>query len=159
MLLRNKNTGEIGEFNYIPNEKYPLIVHTKEPADAEMYDSLARLNEDWEDYEEAEYYYAITSIKSDDGITKMKNRHNDMNAFDKAIGNYFASREEAQKVVEKLKAFKRLQDLGFKFEGIRFRNNHNYIEWKLEPKNELTDHETGELLEGLYKVFGGNDDN
>ena len=32
----------------------------------------------------------------------------------KQIGNYFETKEEADKVVEKLKAWKRLKDLGFK---------------------------------------------
>ena len=156
MLLRNKKTSEIGEFNFIPNEKYPLIVSTKEPADAEMYDSLARLNAEWEDYEESkEYWY----IDFNGEIKEFEALDFEWQGWMKEIGNYFSSREEAQKAVEKLKAFKRLQDLGFRFEGVRFRNNHNYIEWKLEPKNELTDDETGELLESLYKVFGGSDDN
>lgn len=157
MLLRNKNTGEIGEFNYIPNEKYPLIVHTKEPADAEMYDSLARLNEDWEDYEEAEYYYAITSIKSDDGITKMKNRHNDMNAFDKAIGNYFKSREEAEKAVEKLKAFKRLKDKGFRFKTY-MRNPQGTYDIFAIWKDQIPP-SSSDISQDLNLLFGGNDDN
>ena len=95
MKLRNKKTGEIKEIE-------PFVIGG--------YRSLAELNEEWEDYEDGEYYYAITSIKADDGITKMKNKHNDMTAFDKSIGNYFLSREEAEKAVEKLKAFKRLKE-------------------------------------------------
>lgn len=35
----------------------------------------------------------------------------------KEIGNWFDSEEDAKKVVEKFKAFKRLKNKGFKFEG------------------------------------------
>jgi hypothetical protein len=35
----------------------------------------------------------------------------------KAIGNYFETKEEVEKAVEKLKAWKRLKDKGLKFEG------------------------------------------
>lgn len=35
----------------------------------------------------------------------------------KQIGNYFETKEEAEKAVEKLKAWKRLKDNGFKFDG------------------------------------------
>lgn len=35
----------------------------------------------------------------------------------KQIGNYFKTKEEAEKAVEKLKAWKRLKDKGFRFTG------------------------------------------
>lgn len=35
-----------------------------------------------------------------------------------SIGNYFETKEEAEKAVEKLKAWKRLKDKGFKFESV-----------------------------------------
>lgn len=111
MKLRNKKTGEIVDFQGITMFKHPT------GSWAGSYKKLSELNERWEDYEEDKYYYAITSIKADAGITKMKNIHNDMTAFDKSIGNYFENREEAEKAVEKLKAFKRLKDKGFRFDG------------------------------------------
>ena len=148
MKLRNRKTGEIREIKEILIDKMFTV------------NSLAKLNEEWEDYTEKDikHYYCISTT----GDVHELVYYGELTqaAKDKmAIGNYFSTRKEAEKAVERLKAFKRLQELGFRFEGIRFRNNHNYIEWKLEPKNELTDHETGELLEGLYKVFGGSDDN
>lgn len=36
----------------------------------------------------------------------------------KSIGNYFETKEEAERAVEKLKAWKRLKDNGFKFRGV-----------------------------------------
>lgn len=44
----------------------------------------------------------------------------------KAIGNYFESKEEAEKAVERLKAWKRLEDKGFRFEG-RYKPNYGEI--------------------------------
>ena len=35
----------------------------------------------------------------------------------KQVGNYFETKEEAEKAVEKLKAWKRLKDKGFEFKG------------------------------------------
>lgn len=37
---------------------------------------------------------------------------------EKKIGNYFETKEEAEKAVEKLKAWKRLKDKGFRFTGV-----------------------------------------
>ena len=129
MKLRNKKTGEMGIINYFDNQSiviYPIDENWDAKGDKKyVYHSLADLNEEWEDYEENEYYYAITSIKTDGGITKMKNKHNDMTAFDKQIGNCFTTKEEAEEAVEKLKAWKRLKDKGFKFDGYDVAHNSN----------------------------------
>ena len=150
MYLRNKKTGEIKE---VIVGGYPVSGKTKMWECSEMdmneetgykslgtYSSLAELNEEWEDYQESEASTHITGpVEKDDNTVLVE----------------FYTYEEAEKAVEKLKAFKRLQKLGFRFDGIRFRDKHNYIEWKIEPKNELTDDESGKLMEDLYEVFGG----
>ena len=41
----------------------------------------------------------------------------DERASRESIGNHFSSEEEAEKAVEKLKAWKRLKDKGFRFDG------------------------------------------
>ena len=43
----------------------------------------------------------------------------------KEIGNYFLSREEDEKAVEKLKAWRRLKDKGFRFDGYDVAHNSN----------------------------------
>ena len=99
MKLRNKKTGEIVEatdFNIISD-----------------YNSLAELNEEWEDYEEPKDYYFIRSESLTIGYSPISNTRSCRNR--KAIGNYFETKEEAEKAVEKLKAFKILKDNGFKF--------------------------------------------
>ena len=116
--VMNRTTGKVGELDFDSKEGVFIVVYynfdTKEYT-KHLYSSIKELNEEWEDYEEDEYYWAITSIKYDGGITKMKNKHNDMTSFDKSIGNYFETKEEAEKAVEKLKAWKRLKDKGFRF--------------------------------------------
>ena len=83
------------------------------------YDSLAKLTEEWEDYEEPKEYWTIDTVlnkirpigdKSDEEWIRFE-------SWAKAIGNYFETREEAEKAVEKLKAWKRLKDKGFRFKG------------------------------------------
>lgn len=100
MKLRNKKTGKIID---------PMI-HT---LGGKEYNSLAELNEEWKDYEEPKEFYFITEIGEvystigygDDGLYK-------------EIGNYFETKEQAEKAVEKLTAWKRLKDKGFVFKGV-----------------------------------------
>ena len=140
MKLRNKWTGEIREIKEILIDGMFIIT------------SLASLNEEWEDYEDPkEKHWYMTSWgevwQYGDGSL-----HEEWRIL---LGNDFETKEEAEKAVEKLKAFKRLKDLGFRFYGIRFSNEHNYIEWKIKAKNELTDDEIKEFRDALQKVFGG----
>ena len=50
-------------------------------------------------------------------VTNNDEYYQQVRAASKEIGNYFETKEEAEKAVEKLKAFKRLKDKGFRFEG------------------------------------------
>lgn len=162
MKLKNKKTGEIVRVEFLSNwqtddgteigfrECNTNIVYS--------YTSLAELNEEWEDYEENKYYYAITSIKADAGITKMKNIHNDMTAFDKSIGNYFENREEAEQAVEKLKAWKRLKDKGFRFhEWYKPDGCEPFIviETNIDDDDDV---DNMKLHADLDLLFGGEDD-
>lgn len=71
----------------------------------------------WEDYKEPEIYYRIDSggFVYQSYIDEYLWSEPAVNS-NKAIGNYFETEEEAEKVVEKLKAWKRLKDKGFEFE-------------------------------------------
>lgn len=109
MKLRNKRTGEIGNLvlNINPNRESYSVLST-ENGDTICgnivigdYDTLAQLNEEWEDYEE-------TALEE-----MIKKLENDFKEYPEEWNNL----EEAEKAVEKLKAWKRLKDNGFKFEG------------------------------------------
>ena len=86
-----------------------------------FYEKLETFWNDWEDYEEPKRYWFIDAFGNivQNEITKhYGDEYTDMTATyenQKQIGNYFETPEEAEKAVEKLKAWKRLKDKGFKF--------------------------------------------
>ena len=115
MKLRNKKTGEIGCIAIdcgTEEERFAVLCKDQKIT---IYETLAELNEEWEDYEEPKDYWYIDC----DGEVYSTDRLNDFD-LDRMlnIGNRFNSREEAEKAVEKLKAWKRLKDKGFRFTGI-----------------------------------------
>lgn len=126
MKLRNKKTGEIKDIQ-LGNHNDPsdgiVVVYSKngEPREPhDQYSSLAELNEEWEDYEEPKEYWYINDIGEVEVIEEDESEETE---DAKQIGNYFSSKEEAEKAVEKLKAWKRLKDDGFKFDGWFRRGN------------------------------------
>lgn len=100
MKLRNKKTGEIWDIGKVLTNDYP------------SYETLKQINAEWEDAPEEpkEYYYYI----DDGGIISIDQSLSTMLNMRKSFGNYFDTREEAEKAVEKLKAWKRLKDKGFR---------------------------------------------
>lgn len=116
MKLRNKKTGEIHEIT----EVVPLhdmdkkfVIYSQTEGHNHAYKNLAELNEEWEDYEEPKEYWYIDA----DGEVLCEPSDNRCE-FDnncREIGNYFETEEEAEQAVEKLKAWKRLRDKGFRF--------------------------------------------
>ena len=112
MKLKNKKTGEIG--NLVPHgcEDERLWVWIDNMSKPEYrYKSLAELNVDWEDYEEPKGW-CITMYG---GITRITKDDEDLIPDLKEIGNYFNDKEIAYDTLDKLKAWKRLKDKGFKF--------------------------------------------
>lgn len=105
MKLRNKKTGEIKEVKYWQN----LLNECG---------SLAKLNEEWEDYEEPKYFYCICTEGSINKYEVERYGSESWVKHARLIGNYFETREEAEKAVEKLKAWKRLKDKGFKMDVV-----------------------------------------
>jgi len=73
----------------------------------------------------------------------------------KEIGNYFETKEEAEKAVEKLKAWKRLKDKGFRFKGWEDSPAEDDFDmiW-FTMKAEVWDIET---QEALTLLFGGEE--
>lgn len=126
MKLKNKKTGEMGIINYFDNQSiviYPIDENWNAKGDKKyVYHSLTELNEEWEDVpEEPKDFWYIGDLMIICG-TEGEFTTPDLASFTKkdieklkAIGNYFESKEEAEKAVEKLKAWKRLKDKGFRF--------------------------------------------
>lgn len=116
MKLRNKKTGVVGEVGYISTSTGDILVsNIHDQEEWYHYKSLAGLNAEWEDVtEEPKTFF---TIYYDGTISEFKDGDDGQIRDMKAIGNYFETREEAEKTVEKLKALKRLKDKGFRLEG------------------------------------------
>jgi len=154
MKLVNKKTGEIVRVEFLNNwqtddgteigfrECNSNIVYS--------YNSLAELNEEWEDYEEPkEYWY----IDFNGEIKEFELLGYDWQGWMREIGNYFETREEAEKAVEKLKAWKRLKDKEFEFVGC-FKDNTINFEFVGHP---LSYDEAEEAEKDIALLFGGEE--
>lgn len=162
MKLRNKRTGEIGELQI--TEKYCAVEVGNGTASGgiEIYSSLTSLNEEWEDVaEEPKEYWCIR----EDGVVEKRPypiiiecAEQEYRDAMREIGNYFETKEEAEKAVEKLKAWKRLKDKGFMIR----RNNYNDGMMYLHIWNDTTDESTSldknsETFKDLDLLFGGEE--
>jgi hypothetical protein len=163
MKLRNKKTGEIPEkietIAYIQWSKKIMMIYINSDGERIMkqYDSLETFNEEWEDYEEQkEWYWFI----EDNGVIQRSCHYEDLHpTLDKArkeIGNYFETKEEAERAVEKLKAWKRLKDYNVKF-NLDFVKNKIYFNYTIN--NPLLDVLDGEeqIFNNMKIVFGGEE--
>ena len=118
MKLRNKKTGEIGYTAVLQSKA--IIVMDENAIQLGSYTSLAELNSEWEDVpEEPKEYWFIDEFGLVQKEIEYYYEENKEAVHDKriAVGNYFETREEAEEAVEKLKAWKRLKDKGFRFTG------------------------------------------
>lgn len=113
MKLRNKKTGEIGELQITEKHCAVSVGNGTASCGIEIYSSLAELNAEWEDAPEEpkKYWYMDYGGR----IKAINDANDEEDVARKEIGNYFDTREEAEKAVEKLKAWKRLKDKGFRF--------------------------------------------
>jgi len=110
MKLRNKRTGEMATLTLSSNGEDLLLMKNNELVTHNV--KLSDL-EEWEDYEELKEYWYINEFGTPTEVT-----HTRENIYDtqrKNFGNYFETKEEAEKAVERLRAWKRLKDKGFMF--------------------------------------------
>ena len=137
MKLRTKKTGEVVDYN-------PTLERWNGPIkEIKHYVSLAELNEEWEDYEEAKEYWFIDFNGE---VKEFELLGFEWQGWMKEIGNYFETKEEAEKAVEKLKAWKRLKDNGFRFKYIE--NNH------IEFNSGYIDN-ADQFINDMGLIFGG----
>lgn len=109
MRLRNKKTGEIGIVISEEIAAHRFIIRSVQTGECYVHNSIAELNEEWEDYEEPEEYWFISTAG---GSCRCCAEDEIYTPGRKEIGNYFETEEEAEKAVEKLKAWKRLKNNG-----------------------------------------------
>ena len=131
MKLRNKKTGEIANLEdrglLKSDNNNHIIVYPEGTLKYYAYNSLAELNEEWEDYEEPKGW----SITMYGGISRITKDDEILISDLKEIGNYFNDKESAYEALVKLKAWKRLKDKGFKVidygdEDIRYEIKDRY---------------------------------
>lgn len=143
MKLRNKKTGEIREIKDILVDGMFSV------------NSLAELNAEWEDYEEPKEYWFIDY---DGGIIPFnKRKETATDRLMKSIGNYFETREEAEKAVEKLKAWKRLKDsyhISFDLDFVKNTISFNY---RIYDTLHSVVNQERIIFEDMKTIFGGED--
>ena len=114
------------------------------------YDSLEAVYNDWKDYEEPKEYWYVSCDGRTLKATTDEDDYNEKHISGHvSIGNYFETKEEAEKAVEKLKAWKRLKDKGFKFADFsRFNDCVSII-------RATFDESWSEIYDDLDLLFGG----
>ena len=150
MKLRNKKTGNIIEATFIceTGELAPVAFDAirNKPI------TLAELNGEWEDYEEPKGMWAIGQFSEIYEVSGLAlNRIKEL----EDIGNTYNTEEEAERAVEKLKAWKRLKDKGFVWQGWEegvMDNGMCVIGCQIPENNWETD-----VVEDLDLLFGGEE--
>ena len=156
MKLRNKKTGEIDDFIFeVITDRIDLYrrVGHSETKNIWHYNSLAELNEDWEDYEEPKEYWYIDW----NGEVCRSDIHDERTKRMKQIGNYFETKEEAEKAVEKLKAWERLKDGGITFKNWTINQTGTIDCFATWGDNIPPSRKNPTLLDDLDLLFGGEE--
>lgn len=165
MKLKNKQTGEIGLVHcdatmfsnkigvFIDNNHIDLRNPYK------IYDSLAELNADWEDVpEEPKVGYIIDPMEEDCVSADDSGYEESDVKRAKELGIWLETEEEAEKAVEKLKAWQRLKDKGFRFyrwnKGSLLKSLPNTIEFACDDTEMWT---WGDIQDDLDLLFGGEE--
>lgn len=162
MKLRNKKTGEVVDVESLGHaaslkeeDGYQVTLSWKTEyenlSQCKDYQSLAELNEEWEDYKPKEFWLIVQDgdiFSEDDTITQ------DYADRLQAIGNHFEAKEEAKKAVEKLKAWKRLKDKGFRFDGWDWKAQS--IDYRLDY-SAITEEQSEEADKDIALIFGGEE--
>lgn len=159
MKLRNKKTGGIGKLSVYTDGHVSVDDATSPWTDNTIgqYYSLAELNEEWEDYEEPEGWWFIDT-DSDNKVHATNSTLRDRE-LDEEIGNYFSSKEEAERAFEKLKAWKRLKDKGFRFKDYtRKFDGFKRVDGNVFILAELDDEGAIGMIDELNTCFGGEDE-
>lgn len=124
------------------------------------YNNLAELCEKWEDVPEEPKEWWYIDIHGPHKVTNNDEYYQQVKAASKEIGNYFSTKEEAEKAVEKLKAWKRLKDKGFRLKMWEWEFIYNdNISGELIIKAHIDDatDSDGKYTKDLDLLFGGEE--
>lgn len=113
-----------------------------------MHEHLFKPFTDWfEEYEDPKEYWCIDWTGGINHITVLEGT-DEYEENKKQIGNYFETREDAVNALEKLEAFKRLKDKGFKFCGFAYTELCDYA--RVNIKATIINDSINEDLELLF---------
>ena len=117
------------------------------------YDSIKDFTDHWEDAPEEpkEYWY----LENNGGIYNVTYDGDEYEEEMKSIGNYFETKEEAEKAVEKLKAWKRLEGKGFEFDGWTIDDGLRISICTNADSDGIYDDDKKEIKSDLDLLFGG----
>jgi hypothetical protein len=151
MKLKNKKTGEV--INAESTDGVDGVwIYDQTNHQTIRFDSLAELNEEWEDYEEPKEYWYIYADKP-----RREECGDFLEENFKAVGNYFDTREEAEQAVRKLKAWKRLKDDGITFKNWTINQTGTIDCFATWGDNIPPSRKDPTLLEDLAMLFGGEE--
>ena len=142
MRLRNKKTDEI--VDYISFEKGgggQITMYVFDTNKHYYYNSLAELNEEWEDYEEPKgtaLYWTILTLQ---------------NFIENEPDDRWVDLEDCKQMLEKLKAWRRLEEKGFRFVNNSLDICCHTINFKVDTQFDMTD----ETSRDLHLIFGGEE--
>ena len=140
MKLRNKKTGEIGEIEISPyQEGYAdeALIFDEYGNVLDRLHSIAEVYKVWEDISKEEYERLKKFEPFIDG---------------KQILLEYPTEEEAEKAVEKLKAWKRLKDKGFRFKRYQY---GDILEGTIVIEAQFNN--DGQAEQDLAFLFGGEE--
>lgn len=168
MKLRNKKTGEICELFGIMRKGLRTFLQFNDSRGNFKFecDSIAELNEEWEDVPEElpEGYWVVEPYGKAEYIKINKHWSIPLYKQFKDFGNCFETKEEAEQAVEKLRAWKRLRDKGFRFECYMRRSGWvglpvvKALENLIDITAYLPKDKIKEMEADLDLIFGGKDE-
>ena len=146
MRLRNKKTGEVVDLEL---NTFDINENCDRPI------TFEELISEWEEYGEEHWfisefggvYFTRTIPMDKERIAKLD-----------IIGNYFGTKEEAEKAVEKLKAWKRLKEARIHFKDYHYelKDDDALITYELNIEADGFAYE--DLTDDLKLLFGGEDE-
>lgn len=149
--FRDKETGVEGYLRANRYMEYQIEDEKGVPING-SFKTLSELLEKWEEIEEEPKEWWYIDIHGPHKVTNNDEYYQQVKAASKEIGNYFEYKEEAEKAVEKLKAWKRLKDKGFEFKtwGWEKRSGKEFTIWFT-----IDDYENS--TKDLDLLFGGEE--
>ena len=159
MKLRNKKTGEIATVKGFRSVEGEIqMTYTIDNDETKLYlyctPSLTTFTEEWQDYEEPEEYWCITGRGN---LHYLQDMTDENDKDHREIGNYFETKEQAEKAVEKLKAWHKLigywetEILGWEIRDMPTGGNWQTVNVKFNIKARK------EPMELLDLLFGGEE--